>query len=157
MRNSPAPLHRSVPRAQDAFGAPRRRHCATRGAFGILALWIGVGCGGPLFINKGDFPPPDDPSAPPLPTDYPWGEPRHVDLDHDGRGDLGYYAPNGALLGGGFDENHDGRIDTYKKFGPDGKVIEETRDTNHDGVLDERRIDTDGDGTLDKSIPYPPR
>jgi hypothetical protein len=35
-----------------------------------------------------------------------------------------------------------------------GRVTEETRDTNHDGLLDQRRIDTDGDGTFDKVVPY---
>jgi hypothetical protein len=123
----------------------------------VLAWCFLLGCVNPILVNRGDFPPPDDPGAPPLPTDYPWGEPRRVDLDHDGRDDLGYYAPDGALVGGAFDENHDGRIDVYKKYGPNGRVIEETRDTNHDGVLDQRRIDTDGDGKLDTVVPYPPR
>jgi hypothetical protein len=27
---------------------------------------------------------------------------------------LGEYAPDGGLVGAGFDENHDGRIDVYK-------------------------------------------
>jgi hypothetical protein len=112
-------------------------------------------CAGPVFINQGDLPPPDDPSAPPLPTDYPWGEPRRFDLDHDGRKDLVYYGPDGGLQGAGFDENHDGRVDVFMKFGPDGGVVEETRDTNHDGVLDQRAIDTNGDGRFDLFVPYP--
>jgi hypothetical protein len=123
----------------------------------VLSLLLAGACNGPIFVNRGDFAPPDDPGAPPLPTDYPWGEPRRVDLDHDGRKDLGYYSPDGGLQGGGFDEDNDGRIDVYKKYGPDGKVIEETRDTNHDGVLDQRSIDTDGDGKFDKIVPYPPK
>jgi len=82
---------------------------------------------------------------------------RKVDLDKDGRKDLGYYAPDGTLRGAGFDENHDGRVDVFKKYGPDGKVIEETRDTDHDGVLDQRSTDTDGDGKFDKVVPYPSR
>jgi hypothetical protein len=122
------------------------------------ALLLTVACGGaPLFVDRGDLPPPDDPSAPPLPIDYPWGEARKVDLDKDGRKDLGYYAPDGTLRGAGFDENHDGRVDVFKKYGPDGKVIEETRDTDHDGVLDQRSTDTDGDGKFDKVVPYPSR
>jgi hypothetical protein len=120
----------------------------------VLALLVLGACNGPILVNRGDFPPLDDLGAPPLPTDYPWGEPRTVDLDHDGTPDLGYYGRDGGLLGGGFDENHDGRIDVYKKYGADGKVKEETRDTNHDGVLDQRSLDTDGDGTLDKTVPY---
>jgi hypothetical protein len=121
-----------------------------------LVLLLAAGCAGdPVLVNRGDFPPPDDPSAPPLPTDYPWGEAKRQDLDHDGRTDLAYYGPNGALVGGGFDEDHDGRVDTFKKFGPDGRVVEETRDTNHDGRLDQRSIDTDGDGRFDKVVPYP--
>lgn len=125
----------------------------------IAALLLACACaGGPLFVDRGDLPPPDDPSAPPLPTDYPWGEARKVDLDNDGRKDLGYYAADGGgLVGAGFDENHDGRIDVFKKYGPDGKVVEETRDTDHDGVLDQRSTDTDGDGKFDKVVPYAPR
>ena len=38
-----------------------------------------------------------------------------------------------AMRGAGFDENHDGRVDVFKKYGSDGKVIEETRDTDFDG------------------------
>jgi hypothetical protein len=123
----------------------------------LLPALLASGCaGGPLFVDRGDFPPPDDPSAPPLPTDYPWGEARKVDLDNDGRKDLGYYtADGGGLVGAGFDENHDGRVDVFKKYGPDGKVVEETRDTDHDGVLDQRSTDTDGDGKFDKVLPYP--
>jgi hypothetical protein len=122
-----------------------------------LASLLAVACGGPILVNRGDFPSREDPSAPPLPTDYPWGEPRHVDLDKDGRKDLGYYDSNGVLLGGGFDEDKDGRVDTFKRYGPNGAVIEETRDTNHDGKLDERSIDTDGDGKFDKVVPYSPK
>jgi hypothetical protein len=120
-------------------------------------LVLFAACGRPLFVDQGDFPPVDDPSAPPLPTEYDWREPRHVDLDHDGRKDLGYYSADGGLQGGAFDENRDGHVDVYRKYGPDGRVIEETRDTNHDGVLDQRSIDTDGDGTLDKVVPYSPK
>lgn len=125
----------------------------------ILACAPAAGCGGgaPLFVNEGaDFPPADDPSAPPLPTDYPWGKPRREDLDHDGRSDLAYYGSDGKLQGGGFDEDHDGRVDVYKKLDRSGKVLEETRDTDHDGKLDRRSVDTDGDGKVDGVTPYPP-
>jgi hypothetical protein len=122
----------------------------------LAALLLAGACaGGPVFVDRGDFPPPDDPSAPPLPTDYPWGEARKVDLDNDGHKDLAYYAGDGgALVGAGFDENHDGRVDVFKKYGADGKIVEETRDTDHDGVLDQRSTDTDGDGKFDKVLPY---
>ena len=130
---------------------------AIKAIIGGVAVVLFFACGGPLFINQGDFPPPDDPSAPPLPTDYPWGEPKRVDLDHDGRLDLAYYDTDGGLRGAGFDENHDGRIDVFKKYSGDGHVVEETRDTNHDGVLDQRSIDTDGDGKVDTIVPYPAR
>ena len=86
-------------------------------------------------------------------------------LAHGGTGDVwvadGYgqslvhrYGADGTLRGAGFDENHDGRVDVFKKYGPDGKVIEETRDTDHDGVLAQRSTDTDGDGKFDKVVPY---
>lgn len=120
-----------------------------------LATVLLFACDPPVLVNRGDFPAPDDPSAPPLPNDYPWGEPKREDLDKDGHKDLAYYGPNGSLQGAGYDEDHDGRVDTFKKMGPDGKVIEETRDTNHDGVLDQRSTDTNGDGTLDTVVKYP--
>jgi len=124
----------------------------------LLAFALLAGCGGPLLINEGtDFPPADDPSAPPLPTDYPWGQPKKEDLDHDGHTDLAYYGPDGSLQGGGFDKNHDGKVDVFKKYDRNGKPVEETRDTDHDGALDQRATDTDGDGTLDKVTPYPPK
>ena len=110
-------------------------------------------------MNRGDFPPPDEADAPPLPTDYQWKEPKRVDLDGDGRKDLAYYGPDGKLAGAGFDEDHDGHVEVFKKYGPDGKVVEETRDTNRDRVLDQRSTDTNGDGKLDKveAYPAPPR
>jgi hypothetical protein len=142
----------NLPREAIDLMSPSREPFATASALLLISL---AACNGPILVNRGDFPPPDDPGAPPLPTDYPWGEPKHTDLDHDGKPDLAYYGPDGRLLGAGFDENHDGRIDVYKKYGPDGKVKEETRDTNHDGVLDQRSIDTDGDGKFDKVDSYP--
>jgi hypothetical protein len=121
----------------------------------LSASLFAMACGGaPILVDRGDMPPPDDPSAPPLPTDYPWGEAKHVDVNNDGRKDLGYYGADGKLQGAGFDEDHDGKVDVFMKYGPDGKVIEETRDTNHDGVLDQRSMDTDGDGKFDKVVPY---
>jgi hypothetical protein len=45
----------------------------------------------------------------------------------------------------------------YKKLDRNGKVVEETRDTNRDGVLDQRSVDTNGDGKLDAVVPYPPK
>jgi hypothetical protein len=133
------------------------REVAPTRALIAFASLLAVACGGPLLVNRGDFPSREDPSAPPLPTDYPWGEPRHVDLNNDGRRDLGYYDLNGTLVGGGFDEDNDGRVDTFKKYGPNGAVIEETRDTNGDGKLDQRSIDTNGDGKFDKVVPYSPK
>jgi hypothetical protein len=124
----------------------------------LLAFVLLAGCGGPLVINEGaDFPPADDPSAPPLPTDYPWGQPKKEDLDHDGHVDLAYYGPDGSLQGAGFDRNRDGKVDVLRKYDRNGHVVEETRDTDHDGKLDERATDTDGDGTLDKVMPYAPK
>jgi hypothetical protein len=119
-----------------------------------LGFLVVAACGGPVLVNRGDRPPPDEPDAPPLPTDYPWGAAKREDVDRDGTRDFAYYGPDGALVGAGFDENHDGRIDVFKKYGPGGKVLEETRDTNYDGVLDQRSTDSDGDGKFDKVIPY---
>src|SRR5271166_4380015 len=115
-----------------------------------LAPLVALGCAQePLFVNRGDF----------LPPDYQWKEPKRVDLDGDGRKDLAYYGPDGKLVGAGFDEDHDGHVEVFKKYGPDGKVVEETRDTNRDRVLDQRSTDTNGDGKLDKveAYPAPPR
>jgi hypothetical protein len=123
----------------------------------VSVVVMALGCGGPVLVNQGDFPPVDDPGAPPLPTDYDWGPPKREDLNKDGKPDLAYYGPDGKLKGGGYDENGDGRVDVYKMVGSDGKVVQETRDTDHDGVLDQRSIDTNGDGTLDQVIKYTPK
>ncbi len=128
-----------------------------RGALALVSLvLVAVGCGGPVLVNQGDRP-VVDPDAPPLPTDYDWGPPKREDIDKDGKPDLAFYGPDGRLRGAGYDENGDGRVDVYKMVGPDGKVVQETRDTDHDGALDQRAIDVNGDGKFDQVIRYTPK
>ena len=126
-----------------------------------VAVTAGVcGCAGPnsaVVLYEGPDRPDDEGAlGPPPPSDYRFGPTRReVDTNGDRRVDRVEFVSNGVMSGVGEDTNHDGKMDVYRKLS-NGKVVEEVRDTDFDGILDVRAIDTDNDGTLDKTIQLAP-
>jgi antitoxin component YwqK of YwqJK toxin-antitoxin module len=64
------------------------------------------------------------------------------DLDHDGRPDVWSYSVKDAagkelLLRKEKDLNGDGRLDSWEKYGPDGRLSEAMHDLDLDGTPDE--------------------